>query len=89
VILVGVRGTRSHGLAKPHFQLTGNATSRELTRNRRVGQRERGPHESSSLVSPYSSISKPRGDSPVKMGKESWYLGVNATQNLHCFSVGG
>ena len=52
-------------------------------------QRERGPHESFSLVSPYSSVSKPRGDSPVKMGKESWYLGVNATQDLHCFSVGG
>ena len=44
--------------------VSGYATSRELTRNRRVGQRERGPHESFSLVSPYSSVSKPRGDSP-------------------------
>ena len=46
-----------------------NATSQELTRNRWVGQRERGPHESFSLVSPYSSVSKPRGDSPLIMGK--------------------
>jgi len=45
-----------------------NATSQELTRNRWVGQRERGPHESFSLVSPYSSVSKPRGDSPLIMG---------------------
>src|SRR5580765_2792195 len=36
----------------------------ELTRNRQVGQRELGPHESFTLVSPYSSVSKPRGDSP-------------------------
>ena len=41
----------------------------ELTRNRRFGQRERGHHESFSLVSPYSSVSKPRGDSPFIMGK--------------------
>ena len=46
-----------------------NATSQELTRNRWVGQRERGPHESFSLVSPYSSVSKPRADSPLIMGK--------------------
>src|SRR5271156_3455131 len=39
--------------------LSGNATSRELTRNRRVGQSERGPHESFSLVSPYSLLSGP------------------------------
>src|SRR5215469_736829 len=33
-------------------------TCQELTRNhRRVGQRDRGPHESFSLVSPYSSVS--------------------------------
>ena len=42
-------------------------TSRELNRNRRVGQR--GPHESFSLVSPYGSVSKRRGDSPITMGK--------------------
>jgi len=43
--------------------MSGNPT-RELTRNRRVGQRERSPHESFSLVSPYSSGAKPREDSP-------------------------
>src|SRR5689334_11647991 len=52
------------------FQVSGNATYRELTRNRRVGQRERGLHESFSLVSPYSSVSKPRGGFPSLMGKE-------------------
>jgi hypothetical protein len=36
-----------------------------------VGQRERGPHESFSLVSPYSSVSKPRGGPLLIMGKES------------------
>jgi hypothetical protein len=45
------------------------------------------PHESFSLVSAYWSVSKPRGDSP--MGKGILYLGGSATQNLHCFSVGG
>src|SRR5271169_6725309 len=50
-----------------HF--SGNATSRQLTRNRWVGLRERSPHESFSLVSPYSSVSKPRADSPLIMGK--------------------
>jgi hypothetical protein len=43
--------------------------SRELTLNRRVGQRKRSPHESFSLVSSYSSVSKRRGDSPFIMGK--------------------
>lgn len=37
------------------------AIYRELSRNRRVGQRERGLYESFSLVSPYSSVAKPRG----------------------------
>src|SRR4029077_14620382 len=43
-------------------------TYRELTRNRRVGQRERGLHESFWLVSPYSSVSKPRGGFPLIKG---------------------
>ena len=49
--------------------MSGKPTYQELTRNRLVGQRERGPHETCSLVSPYCSVSKPRGDYPVKMGK--------------------
>jgi hypothetical protein len=69
--------------------LSGNATYRELTRNRRVGQRERGLHESFSLVSPYSSVAKPRGGFPLINGKRIPYMGGSATQNLHCFSVGG
>src|ERR1700730_10882839 len=64
-------------------------TYRELTRNRWVGQRERGLHESFSLVSPYSSVSKPRGGFPLINGKRIPYMGGSATQNLHCFSVGG
>lgn len=56
------------------------ATNRELTRNRRVGARERGPHESFSLVSPYSSVSEPRGDSPIHNGKRN--PGTWARQNL-------
>jgi hypothetical protein len=61
-------------------------TSRELTRNRRVGQRERGPHESFSLVSPYSSVSKPQGDSPLLMRKGIPVLGRERNSDLHCFS---
>jgi hypothetical protein len=46
-------------------QVSGYANFPEvLTRNRWVGQREPGPHESFSLASPYSSVSKPRGDPP-------------------------
>src|ERR1700756_5454609 len=58
------------------------STYRELTRNRRVGQRERGLDESFSLVSPYSSVSKPRGGFPLINGKGIPYMGGSATQNL-------
>ena len=50
---------------------SGNPTNRELTRNRRVGARGHDPHESFSLVSPYSSVSEPRGDSPIHNGKRN------------------
>src|SRR5271170_8441063 len=46
--------------------MSGNRTSRELTRNGGVGQRGRGVHESFLVVSPYSSVSKSRGDSPYE-----------------------
>jgi hypothetical protein len=36
------------------LEITGLLTSRQLRRNRQIGQRERGPHESFLLVSPYS-----------------------------------
>jgi len=55
--------------------MSGFPTSQELTRNRRVGQRECGPRESFSLVSPYRSVSKPRGDSPLIRGNGIPYLG--------------
>ena len=72
--------------AKPGFRLRDFPGVDPKSTVRPEGTRS---HESFSLVSPYSSVSKPRGDYPVKMGKESWYLGGSATQNLHCFSVGG
>ena len=58
----GSRGEYSGGTSYTRLvlDLSGYPTSRELARNRRVGQRERGPHDSFSLVSPYSSVSKPR-----------------------------
>ena len=61
----------------------------DLLRNRRLGREKCGRHESFSLVSPYSSVSRPQGDSPLTMGKGIPYLGGGATQNRHCFSVGG
>ncbi len=54
----------------------------------RVGQRERGPHESFSLVSPYSSVSKPRGDSPLIMGKGIPVPGRGRTRPCVCRCAG-
>jgi hypothetical protein len=52
---------------------------------RKVGQS--GLHESFSFVSPYSSVSKPRGGFPLINGKRIPYMGGSAT--CICFSVGG
>jgi hypothetical protein len=60
---------RTGKLASTRGQVFGCANFPELTRNRWVGQRAPGPHESFSLASPYSSVSKPQGDSPLIMGK--------------------
>src|SRR5580704_8278667 len=70
-------------------QVTGNPTSQEFTRNRRVGQRECGPHESFSLVSPYRSVSKPRGDSPPHNGKRNPVPRRERNSEPALLSVGG
>jgi hypothetical protein len=53
-----------YGKVGPDTKMSGNRTSRELTRNGGVGQRGRGVHESFLVVSPYSSVSKSRGIPP-------------------------
>jgi hypothetical protein len=72
--------------AKPSFRLRDFPGVDPKSTVRPEGTRS---HESFSLVSPYSSVSKPRGDYPVKMGKGILVPGKKRTQNLHCFSVGG
>jgi hypothetical protein len=44
--------------------VSGYPTYQESTRNRQASHTERGAHESFSLVSPYSSVSKRRGEIP-------------------------
>src|SRR6266852_4614187 len=51
--------------------MSGNPTSRDLTRNRRVGERKRGPHESFSLVSSYSAQYPSLGEIPPHNGKRN------------------
>src|SRR5271156_6471998 len=49
------------------LEMSGYPTYQELGRNRWVGQRERGPHESFSLVSPYGSLSKLHGEARTNL----------------------
>jgi len=73
----------------PSTNMDGKTTSRELTRNRRVGQRERGPHESFSLVSPYSQYPSLGEILPPIMGKGIPVPGRQSNSEPALLSVGG